>query len=171
MNKLNYRKKTDTSNVIEQKENFIEESEENSKEKRPLNLILNNQNRLLSCLILFRIINAIFTKTYFNPDEYWQSVEVAHYLVFGYGYLTWEWKEKIRSIAHPLLFATLYKNLAILGLDKGNLFIYAPRIFQAVFAGIGDLYTYKLAKSYLMNQPQIGLFSVLLFLGSISFAL
>ncbi|CAB4434386.1 unnamed protein product [Rhizophagus irregularis] len=144
MNKLNYRKKTDTSNVIEQKENFIEESEENSKEKRPLNLILNNQNRLLSCLILFRIINAIFTKTYFNPDEYWQSVEVAHYLVFGYGYLTWEWKEKIRSIAHPLLFATLYKNLAILGLDKGNLFIYAPRIFQAVFAGIGDLYTYKM---------------------------
>ncbi|CAB5179365.1 unnamed protein product [Rhizophagus irregularis] len=161
MNKLNYRKKTDTSNVIEQKENFIEESEENSKEKRPLNLILNNQNRLLSCLILFRIINAIFTKTYFNPDEYWQSVEVAHYLVFGYpklfylvycfGYLTWEWKEKIRSIAHPLLFATLYKNLAILGLDKGNLFIYAPRIFQAVFAGIGDLYTYKLAKK-LFNE-------------------
>lgn len=84
MNKLNYRKKTDTSNVIEQNENFIEESEENSKEKKPLNLILNNQNRLLSCLILFRIINAIFTKTYFNPDEYWQSVEVAHYLVFGY---------------------------------------------------------------------------------------
>ncbi|CAB4477407.1 unnamed protein product [Rhizophagus irregularis] len=153
MNKLNYRKKTDTSNVIEQKENFIEESEENSKEKRPLNLILNNQNRLLSCLILFRIINAIFTKTYFNPDEYWQSVEVAHYLVFGYPklfYLVYCF-EKIRSIAHPLLFATLYKNLAILGLDKGNLFIYAPRIFQAVFAGIGDLYTYKLAKK-LFNE-------------------
>ncbi|GET04188.1 GPI mannosyltransferase 3 [Rhizophagus clarus] len=178
MNELNYRKKTDTLNIIDQNENFIEKSEENnSKEKKTLNLILNNQNRLLSYLILFRIINAIFTKTYFNPDEYWQSVEVAHYIVFGYpklllfnflafiktlsyyfliifftyGYLTWEWKEKIRSIAHPLLFATLYKSLAILGLDEGNLFIYTPRIFQAVFAGIGDLYTYKLAKK-LFNE-------------------
>ncbi|RIA93004.1 Glycosyltransferase Family 22 protein [Glomus cerebriforme] len=126
-----YRKKTD---INKQNENFIEENEESPKEKT-LNLI-NNQNRLLNYLILFRIINAICTKTYFNPDEYWQSVE---------------WKEKIRSVAHPLLFATLYKSLAILGLDKGDLFIYAPRIFQAVFAGIGDLYTYRLAKK-LFNE-------------------
>jgi hypothetical protein len=90
MNKLNYRKKTDTLNITEQNENFTEksenskENEENSKEKEPLSLILNNQNRLLNYLILFRILNAIFTKTYFNPDEYWQSVEVGHYIVFGY---------------------------------------------------------------------------------------
>ena len=38
--------------------------------------------------------------------------------VISYGYLTWEWKVGIRSYAYPLLFATLYKLLDILGLDN-----------------------------------------------------
>ena len=35
-------------------------------------------------LLIFRIVNALTIKTYFNPDEYWQSVEIAHNIVFGY---------------------------------------------------------------------------------------
>lgn len=35
----------------------------------------------------FRLWNALFVRTAFNPDEYWQSAEVAHRMVFGYGYL------------------------------------------------------------------------------------
>ena len=70
------------------------------------------------CFVLvLRIFSAVFVKTYFNPDEYWQSVEVAHNVVFGYGYLTWEWKERIRSIVHPLIFAGLFQLLKITGLD------------------------------------------------------
>src|SRR5688572_9324022 len=38
-------------------------------------------------LLIFRIINALTIKTYFNPDEYWQSVEIAHYIVFEYPFL------------------------------------------------------------------------------------
>ncbi|KAF0460341.1 GPI mannosyltransferase 3 [Gigaspora margarita] len=114
--------------------------------------IFNNKKLLFSSLILFRLFNALITKTYFNPDEYWQSVEVAHYMVFGYGYLTWEWKQRIRSFAHPLIFATLYKVLALLGLDDGNLFIYAPRLLQAVFAAINDFYSYLLAKKLFNNS-------------------
>jgi hypothetical protein len=34
-----------------------------------------------------------------------------------YGHLTWEWEMGIRSYLHPMLFALLYKVLAILGLD------------------------------------------------------
>ena len=74
---------TDALNIDKQNGNFDESFKENSKEKKSLNLF-NNQNRLLNYLILFRIINVICTKTYFNPDEYWQSVEVAHYMIFGY---------------------------------------------------------------------------------------
>ncbi len=29
--------------------------------------------------------NAVMVLTSFNPDEYWQALEVAHRLVFGYG--------------------------------------------------------------------------------------
>lgn len=65
----------------------------------------------------FRLVCALALQTYFSPDEYWQSLEVAHSMVFGYGHLTWEWHEKIRGILHPLIFAALYKVLKALSLD------------------------------------------------------
>lgn len=99
----------------------------------------------LICLI-FRYINAYFTRTYDNPDEYWQGQEVAHNLVFGYGYMTWEWKEKIRSFAHPLTVAIVYKILNFLNLDGTELLVYLPRYFQASLAAVADLSTYTLSK-------------------------
>lgn len=38
-------------------------------------------------LVLFRVLDALSLRTYFNPDEYWQGPEVAHKLVFGVGLL------------------------------------------------------------------------------------
>lgn len=38
-------------------------------------------------------------------------------LLFRYGHLTWEWDRGIRSYVHPLIFAALYKLLALTGLD------------------------------------------------------
>lgn len=35
------------------------------------------------CLIVRILQSTLLIKTYFNPDEYWQSLEVAHRLVFG----------------------------------------------------------------------------------------
>ena len=40
----------------------------------------------LSVLIAATVIRAgqaLLLQTYFNPDEYWQCLEVAHYLAFG----------------------------------------------------------------------------------------
>lgn len=73
--------------------------------------------RLFLYLFSFRLVCALLLQTYFSPDEYWQSLEVAHSMVFGYGHLTWEWREKIRGILHPLIFAILYKVLKIFSLD------------------------------------------------------
>jgi hypothetical protein len=39
---------------------------------------------LLLLLISYRIANSLLIHTFFNPDEYWQSLEVAHQVVFGY---------------------------------------------------------------------------------------
>lgn len=41
-----------------------------------------------AAVVAFRLWNSLFVRTSFNPDEYWQSTEVAHRLVFGYGYLS-----------------------------------------------------------------------------------
>ncbi|KAJ1180814.1 hypothetical protein NDU88_006030 [Pleurodeles waltl] len=39
---------------------------------------------LVLLAIAFRIINCFLVQTSFVPDEYWQSLEVAHHMVFEY---------------------------------------------------------------------------------------
>lgn len=81
-------------------------------------------------LVLFRLVNALLVQTSFVPDEYWQSLEVAHYLVYGQGHLTWEWTEHIRGYLHPLIFAAQLKGLHWLGADPLSVFPIAARMLQ-----------------------------------------
>ena len=39
---------------------------------------------LVAVLVTFRLSSAVFSQTMYHPDEYWQSLEVAHRMVFGY---------------------------------------------------------------------------------------
>ncbi|KAM0882865.1 hypothetical protein ACQ4PT_031980 [Festuca glaucescens] len=104
------------------------------------------ERRVLALALAFRAANALLVRTYFNPDEHWQCLEVAHRIAFGYGHLTWEWKRGLRGYLHPLIFAALYKFLAFLHLDTPWFMAMAPRLLQSVFAAFGDLYLYKLSK-------------------------
>ncbi|KQJ92856.1 hypothetical protein BRADI_3g01150v3 [Brachypodium distachyon] len=104
------------------------------------------ERRVLALAMAFRAANALLVRTYFNPDEHWQCLEVAHRIAFGYGHLTWEWKRGLRGYLHPLIFAALYKFLAFLHLDTPWFMAMAPRLLQSVFASFGDLYLYKLSK-------------------------
>ena len=72
-----------------------------------------------------RVGIALLTRSYFQPDEYFQSLEVAHHLVFGYGHLTWEWLSEtpIRSILYPALNVPLYWTLKTLQLDQTSLLV------------------------------------------------
>ncbi|XP_038071487.1 GPI mannosyltransferase 3-like isoform X2 [Patiria miniata] len=101
------------------------------------------RSRMLIVLILFRWVNAVLTQTFFAPDEYWQSLEVAHNIVFGYGYLTWEWRTGLRGFTHPIIFAVLYKTLQVLNIDHPMLLVLLPKILQATFSAIGDYHLYK----------------------------
>ena len=87
---------------------------------------------------LIRIFMACISVGSFVPDETWQSVEVAHNMVFGQGYLTWEWKEGIRSYLHPCLYAILFYVMKWTTIDSSDLIILLPRILQAVISAIGD---------------------------------
>jgi GPI mannosyltransferase 3 len=42
---------------------------------------------LMLGVVAFRAINSLAVRTYFNPDEYWQGPEIAHWLVFRRGHL------------------------------------------------------------------------------------
>ncbi|PFH31923.1 putative mannosyltransferase [Besnoitia besnoiti] len=105
---------------------------------------------ILAGLLVFRVVNGLVLKSSFNPDEHWQSSEVAHHLVFGYGFLTWEWEPCIalRSVVHPALFAAVYWLLARVGLDSPSLVALAPRVLQSIIAAFTDYGTYRLAKAW-----------------------
>lgn len=110
-----------------------------------------SEKNIFTLCLAFRIANSLLIQTYFNPDEHWQALEVAHRIVFGYGHLTWEWRKGIRSYFHPLVFAVLYKVLALFGLDTPWFMAHAPRLLQALFSAVGDLYFYKLSNAIFGN--------------------
>ena len=46
--------------------------------------IFTSEKTLFLGLVAFRFVNALMIQTSYVPDEYWQSIEVAHRMVFGY---------------------------------------------------------------------------------------
>jgi len=108
--------------------------------------------KIIFVVVAFRCANALFLATYFNPDEFWQALEVAHEIAFGCGSEpTWEWGQdvQLRGYTHPLLFAALYKILAVVGLDSRFIVIAVPRLFQGVLAAACDICISLLAERQL----------------------
>ena len=81
--------------------------------------------------LVIRVAIALATHTFFQPDEYFQSLEPAHFHVFGYGDLTWEWTSKppIRSIVYPALNIPIYWLLKIFRLDETFLLVRCSQTF------------------------------------------
>ncbi|KAK9097974.1 hypothetical protein Syun_025019 [Stephania yunnanensis] len=107
--------------------------------------LFSSSRRVFALCLMFRMVNSLLVQTYFNPDEHWQALEVAHRIVFGYGQLTWEWSKGIRSYLHPMVFVLMYKFMAFFHLDTPYFMLKAPRLLQSIFSSIGDLYLYKLS--------------------------
>lgn len=92
-------------------------------------------NRILLALVV-RVAISLGTWTFFQPDEFFQSLEVAHHAVFGYGQLTWEWRagSPIRSIIYPGWNIPVYWLLKTLKLDHtaalvGGCSVLRPKVF------------------------------------------
>ncbi|OOQ89134.1 GPI mannosyltransferase 3 [Penicillium brasilianum] len=106
-------------------------------------------------LVAYRLLNALVVRTFFQPDEFFQSLEPAWQIAFGKGqgaWVTWEWHHQLRSSLHPLFFAAIYKTVSFLATTlhlsaatRAELLIAGPKTAQAVIAAVGDFYTWKLA--------------------------
>ncbi|KAI4136951.1 MAG: hypothetical protein L6R39_007542 [Caloplaca ligustica] len=111
---------------------------------------------VLLFLIAFRTLNALSIRTFFQPDEYYQSLEPAWEIAFGANggaWITWEWKNQLRSAIHPAMFAGAYwlcaqvsQLLQLSPTARDELFLSAPKVLQAVIAAWGDYYTWKLGE-------------------------
>ncbi|MGQ3354911.1 MAG: hypothetical protein ACT6XY_02450 [Phreatobacter sp.] len=68
-----------------------------------------------------------------HPDEIFQSLEQAHRIVFGYGFVPWEFEHAIRSWILPGFLAGLMRASLVLG-DGPH--VYLP-VIQAFLAALG----------------------------------
>ncbi|XP_012513479.1 PREDICTED: GPI mannosyltransferase 3 [Propithecus coquereli] len=85
--------------------------------------------------IALRIFNCFLVQTSFVPDEYWQSLEVAHHMVFKY----------------PLSYVQLLFNYSQVLTTTWKIMIWIPRLAQALLSAVADIRLYSLMKQ-LENQ-------------------
>ena len=114
-----------------------------------------SENNIFLLILLFRIVNALSVQSFFNPDEYWQSLEVAHYDVFGYGYKTWEWSPewKVRSYSYPAIISLMYYILKILHIDTTYFLINGPKLLHAVGTATTDWMVYQCSIKWFGSNP------------------
>ncbi|KAF4989595.1 hypothetical protein FDECE_14669 [Fusarium decemcellulare] len=134
----------------------------------------NQRNRpvFLRDIIVIRLINAWWIATFFQPDEFFQSLEPAWDLAFGPrsgAWLTWEWRHQLRTSLHPALFAGVYIVADLLasrvlpgGILRAAILVAAPRALQAVVAALGDWYTWQLAVSIYGPNSNVSFFALFL---------
>jgi phosphatidylinositol glycan class B len=117
----------------------------------------------IGCCV-FRMVNAWFVDSQFDPDEYWQTLEVAYCHVFG-GTMkttncvaTWEWTgdSPIRSYVSILPVWLLYKVLQLTGHDTSMFVAKGPSLLYALcFAGPTDWIVARLASSLSRSTPTV----------------
>ncbi|CAK7273605.1 glycosylphosphatidylinositol anchor biosynthesis [Sporothrix epigloea] len=110
---------------------------------------------VLTAVLALRWSASFAVRTFFQPDEYFQALEPAWQLAHGPAsgaWLTWEWKHRLRSSLHPVLFAGVYavveralQLLHVVGPLRAHLLVVAPGLVQASFTGLTDYYTWRLA--------------------------
>ncbi|KAK6334110.1 glycosylphosphatidylinositol anchor biosynthesis [Orbilia brochopaga] len=107
-------------------------------------------------LVVFgiRLLNSLTLSTFFQPDEYFQSLEVAaSWRQNSPGYVTWEWHHALRSVLYPRIFHGTYflvdalaQAFKLSSLTHAELLVVAPKIAGAFIAAVGDVYTGRLAQ-------------------------
>lgn len=104
-------------------------------------MVTNRIQKVITIIIVYRLISWFLVRTYFIADEYWQTFEVSHRLAFSYGYQTWEWKSThpIRSHLYPLIISWIFRFLAFLKLDTVPMMVYCATLFQTLLAILADL--------------------------------
>lgn len=135
-----------------------------------------HQTLLFAGLLVFRILNALSIKTFFQPDEYFQSLEPAWQLAFGPtsgAWITWEWTQGLRSSIHPYLFALVYRFstgirelVQLTPYQHAEVLIFLPKVTQAIFAAVLDLFTWRLAGYVYRDEQQISITALILTVAS-----
>lgn len=64
--------------------NIPKERKSFEEKRSPTSILFSSSKRVFILCLIIRMINSLLVQTYFNPDEHWQALEVAHRVTFGY---------------------------------------------------------------------------------------
>jgi len=84
---------------------------------------------LLGAAVL-RVWLAWYDHSVFWPDEIHQSLEQAHRAAFGYGLISWEFRDGARSWLFPGTIAAIWKLASGIGVDSSLIFIWIARLLM-----------------------------------------
>ena len=136
---------------------------------------IHNHSELVSLSILMilgwilRVFLAINTGGMVHPDEIYQSLEIAHDMKYGYGYIPWEFRVPstpeedgaARSYLFPLLFYYIFELSDVFGIPfqiSGTLTV--VRIFSATYCTLLIPIMYYFSKEFLPSQKSPHIFSL-----------
>src|SRR5690348_17288440 len=78
---------------------------------------------LIAAALVLRIALALWSVRITHPDEIFQYLEPAHRLVYGYGFVTWEYRFGLRNWLLPGALAGLLEFLRLLHIDRPAVYI------------------------------------------------
>jgi GPI mannosyltransferase 3 len=90
---------------------------------------------------------AWYDHSVFWPDEIHQSLEQAHRAVFGYGFLSWEFRDGARNWLFPGSIAGLWKVASLLGVDSSIALITLARLVLVTSSVAAIWWAAKLASA------------------------
>ncbi|NJN20060.1 MAG: hypothetical protein HC812_01150 [Leptolyngbya sp. RL_3_1] len=73
--------------------------------------------------LFLRLVVALGSDQINHPDEIFQYLEQAHRMVFGYGYIPWEYRFGLRSLIIPIALSLPLRLLQVLQLDRPDIYI------------------------------------------------
>lgn len=95
--------------------------------------------------LLLRIGVAMRVPSLTHPDEIFQTQEPAHRLAYGYGIITWEWRDGIRSWMFPAILAALMRATDWMGPGSSG-YLWAVTILLSLFSLITVWFGFAWAK-------------------------
>lgn len=121
----------------------------------------NGTKKILWLIIAFavavRVLTAVTSDSFNHPDENFQILEQAHRVVFGYGFVPWEFRFSARSWIVPDFMAILLYPFKFLGLDNPNIYVPSIKILLSLFSVIIVISAYHIGKN--IFSPKAGLWA------------
>ncbi len=107
---------------------------------------------LLAIGLALRIVVALVSDNIHFPDEIFQLLEQAHRVVFGYGFVPWEFSHGTRSWIVPGFLAGILSGCKALQLDYPNAYIPIVKICLCVISTSLIYFSYVMARALSSEQ-------------------